>query len=78
MYVTPFFVMLAYDWVWAKYTLATANKYAILAGSWASAMPFFIAFFSRSYVEDWKTAIPAACGAFVGTYIGIKYGNKQG
>lgn len=73
-YLAIFATMLAYDFVWAKYTVATAQQKAVLASTWAAAMPFFIAFFSRAYVEDWKSAIPAAAGAFLGTYLSLRRG----
>jgi uncharacterized membrane protein YfcA len=72
-YLAAFVAMLAYDYVWAKYAMATADRRIGMACGTAAMMPLFICFFSRSYVEDWKTAVPAALGAAIGTWIAMKW-----
>lgn len=59
------------DWVWANYMLGVTNRLALEASLWASAVIVLGAFVVLSYVDDKRLVIPAAIGAFIGTYLAV-------
>jgi hypothetical protein len=71
-HLAAFAIMFAYDFVWARYTLAMAERRPISASLTASMMPVFTAIMAIAYVSDWKTMFSAAAGAFLGTYVSLK------
>lgn len=59
------------DWVWANYMLGVTSRMALEASLWASAVIILGAFVVLSYVDDKRLIIPAAIGAFIGTYLAL-------
>lgn len=68
-------VFLAYvvlDFVFARYTRAVTDQQRVAASAWSMAIVFLTGYITVSYVSDWRMLFPAAAGAFVGTFIGVK------
>lgn len=60
------------DVFWTRYFQSVAEKGATKAGLYSSLIILIGAFSTRSYVHDGWLVIPAALGAFVGTYFTVK------
>ncbi len=71
-YLLVYLVMTLTDIVWARYTAAIANDSAAWAGVWSVGIILFGSFVTIAYVNDAWALIPAACGAFTGTYLSVK------
>lgn len=67
-YVAAFVAMFLLDFVWGKYTANVAKGNRIHASAWASGIVFFNSAVTLSIVGDPWTIIPAALGAFAGTF----------
>lgn len=67
-----FFGMIALDFVWARYVLTLTKKYHAVSGGYAAAIMLLNGVVTLTYVHDPWMILPAAAGAFVGTYIGGK------
>lgn len=77
---TALLVFLAYialDYVFARYIKATAEKRPMPAGIWSAAILAFTGFVTVSYVSNPWMLIPAALGAFVGTYLSVAQDEKE-
>lgn len=68
-----FFSMVILDIVWAYYTSAVAAKRPALAGTFASAIMLFTAAVTVSYVQDPRLLPVVMAGAFVGTYLAVRF-----
>ena len=66
------------DMCWAIYIIKTAQKKAFLASAWGSGITLLSAFTVISYTHDHRLIIASVLGAFVGTYVTIKYGKLDG
>lgn len=62
------------DYVYAEYTKAAADRNAIVSSNMAMALIVITGFVTSCYVVNQWLLIPAAAGAWVGTYLSIKYG----
>jgi hypothetical protein len=71
--IYSFFAMVALDLVWAAYTLKVQAKKPALAGVYASAIMLINALVTISYVTEPWMLVPVAAGAWVGTYLGVRY-----
>lgn len=60
------------DFVWARYNLATADKRVWAASSYSVAIILLSGVSVISYSHDPWLLIPAAAGAFTGTFIAVK------
>jgi uncharacterized membrane protein YfcA len=67
-----FFGMVALDFVWARYTLNLVKKYHATSGGYAATIMLLNGVVTLTYVHDPWMILPAAVGAFVGTYLGGK------
>lgn len=70
-YVLVFLAMALLDGLWAAYVQATANDSIIQASTLATAIILTTGFVTVSYVNNRWNLIPAALGAFVGTFIAM-------
>ena len=59
------------DYVWTRYVAGIANAERLSAAIWAVAVIVLGAFVVISYVHDRRLIVPAAIGAFIGTYYGV-------
>lgn len=69
--VAVFAATIVSDFVWAKYMASVARGDALSASSWAVGVIILGAFLVLSYVHDKRLVIPAATGAFIGTYLAV-------
>jgi uncharacterized membrane protein YhaH (DUF805 family) len=76
--IVVFTVMFALDIVWARYTMSASRERAIEASVWASLIIVLSSIVTISYVSNPWLILPAVAGAFVGTYVGIKYKKAAG
>lgn len=67
-----FTINVALDVVYAKYTIATTARRPVEAGLWATAIILVGAASIVLYTNNYWLVIPAAAGAFVGTYYTVK------
>ncbi len=59
------------DWVWARYVGGIASQASLVAANWSVLVIVLGAFVVVSYVNDKRLILPAAIGAWIGTYIGV-------
>jgi uncharacterized membrane protein YfcA len=67
-----FFGLAVLDFIWARYTLSLAKKRAFAGGSYAAVIMLLNGVVTLTYVHNPWMILPAAAGAFIGTYIGSK------
>jgi hypothetical protein len=71
--IIVFFGVAIVDFFWTRYFQATAEKKATQAGIFSSCIILFGAITTRAYVHDGWLIIPAALGAYVGTFLTVKH-----
>jgi uncharacterized protein YqgC (DUF456 family) len=65
------------DICWTMYFTETANKHATKAATWSALIILCGSFATVSFVHDKRLIVAAMIGAFLGTYITIKWMNKK-
>lgn len=75
-FLTVMVAMTLADVCWTLYFMKVAEKKAFQAGVWGSVIILFGAVSTTSYVHDQSLIVAAVIGAFIGTYLTIKYKNK--
>jgi hypothetical protein len=68
-----FLGMVALDFVWARYTINLIKKNPAKSGGYAATIMLLNGIVTLTYVHDPWMILPAAAGAFVGTYLGGRY-----
>jgi len=68
-----FAALFALDFVWVGYTRAIGRANAIGAGAYASLLILLSGTAAISYTHDPYMLIPAALGAFTGTWCAMKW-----
>lgn len=61
------------DVAWTKYFIEVSKRRAVIAGLWSAAIFLFGIYATVSVVKDWKMLIAACVGAFVGTYVTVRF-----
>lgn len=69
------FIYIIIDIAYALYTKAVAQNKIIAASTWASILPVLTAFLVVQYIGNMYLVIPMMLGAFVGTYIALRWFN---
>ena len=59
------------DYIWAKYIASITTAEPLVAGLWGMATIVLSALVVLSYVNDKRMIVPAAIGAFFGTYFAV-------
>lgn len=59
------------DYTWTKYVSGISHGVPLEAAIWSVAVIVLGAFVVVSYVDDRRLILPAAIGAFIGTYFGV-------
>lgn len=59
------------DFIWAHYISAIAGGERLAAANWGAVVIVLGAFIVVSYVSDRRLIIPAAIGAWIGTYLAV-------
>jgi len=68
--------MVATDFIWGKYIDTIAKGKALAASSWSVLVSTVGAMVVIGYVNDPWMVLPAGAGAFVGTFLSVRYGHK--
>ena len=71
-YVLAFLAMFLTDVFYTYYLKAVQDEQALRASSWATIIYIVAAFAIIEYNTDHLLLIPAAVGAFCGTFVGMK------
>lgn len=74
MGAAAFLAMIAVDICWAKYILAAGDRRAFHAACWSAAIVSGGAVVTLLYVASPWNMVPAALGAFAGTYWTVNRG----
>ncbi len=72
-YIFTFVCMFVTDVVYTQLLKSVQNDRPLASSIWASAITFLGGVAIINYTNDNKMIIPAVLGAFVGTYIGMRY-----
>lgn len=75
--VVVFAAMFALDYVWTYYTKAIQRHAPCAAATWAVTITAFNGVAQIGYVENNWLLLPAALGAFGGTYAAMKWGRHS-
>jgi hypothetical protein len=67
------FALFLTDICWTFYLVETAAKKAVPAGMWSAIIIATGAFAITGYIEDHRLIVAAMLGAFLGTYVTLKY-----
>ena len=70
---TVFVVYVVFDILYALYVLCVSRKQAVAASAISSVLYSLGAYGVMTYLHNPLYLIPLACGAFLGTYIAVKY-----
>lgn len=60
------------DFIWAKYIKAVNDKKALVAAGWSASIILIGGITIVSYVEVHWLVVPAALGAFLGTFLSVR------
>jgi hypothetical protein len=69
-----FVAMIGVDIAWAKYVLAASDRRAFHAATWSASIVCGGALVTLLYVSSPWNLVPAALGAFAGTYWTVRRG----
>jgi uncharacterized membrane protein YjjB (DUF3815 family) len=72
-----FFGAMAIDGLWSFYIICSAKRQALRAAFIASVLALIGGFVLISFVSNHWTIVADAAGAFMGTYLSIKYSKKE-
>ena len=75
-HLVVFGAMTVLDFVWAEYNKACARGRLLYAPATSSVIILLSGFTIRSFVEDASFLLTCALGAFVGTFLSMRYGSK--
>jgi hypothetical protein len=75
-FVAVFLSLVVVDFAWAHYITKIAEKNAMLASLWSSAIMLFGSVAVVGYTHNIKLLPAAVIGAFVGTYLSVKRQEK--
>ena len=73
LWIGSFFFMIALDYIWAMYTIYLVAKRPALAGLFASGIMLVNSFLTLGYVNDPTLIMPLMLGAFVGTFLAVRF-----
>jgi len=70
---TVFVVYILFDILYALYVICVSRQQAFTASAVSSVLYSLGAYGVMNYTHNALYLIPLACGAFIGTYIAVKY-----
>lgn len=76
-WLTAFGGMVFLDFLWARYTMALADRRVLAGGFYAMGTIALGGAVTISYVTDPMLLIPACVGAFVGTSLSIYFNQEK-
>jgi hypothetical protein len=72
-WLIAFGMMVLLDFCWARYVRHVADKSALRSAAWAVVLYALTGGLYISIVHNPYLLIPACAGAFVGTYVSVRY-----
>ena len=75
-YILTFLSLFCIDIFYTYYLRAVADSRALVASSWSVVVTILGAFVVINYTTDHTLLIPAALGAFCGTFVGMRLKKK--
>lgn len=72
-----FLSVFALDFVWTFYTRAMVAHREVRAGVWAAAVIGISGFAASEYVQNKTLLVPAALGAFAGTWLSVTIDKRK-
>ena len=76
-YINTFFSLFFIDIFYTYYLKSVTDSKVIVASLWSIVITILGANVVISYTTDHMLLIPAAMGAFCGTFVGMKYNKKN-
>ena len=73
VYITTFLAVFATDLLYVYFIKSIQNNTPMQAGWWSMVVTFTASIAVINYTEDHLALIPALLGAFLGTFIGMKW-----
>jgi len=73
LFIGSFVSMVALDYIWAMYTIYLVAKRPVLAGTFASGLMLVNSLITLGYVNEPTLIAPLMVGAFVGTYLAVRF-----
>ena len=70
--ITTFLAMLAVDYFFGKYTIATAERKPLSASNWGVGILLANSIVVMEYVHDHWLVLAAAAGSWLGTYLSVR------
>lgn len=71
-----FVLLFVMDVIWVRLTLATTQRAPAVAAAWSTALYVLSTLAVFSVIHDLGLLVPAAAGAFAGTYVAVKWSKK--
>lgn len=71
--LTVFVVYILFDILYALYVICVSRRQAFTASAVSSVLYSLGAYGVMNYTHNALYLIPLACGAFIGTYVAVKY-----
>ena len=68
-----FFALIVVDFCWTFYIAKVAEGKAVAAATWSALIMVIGAFTTISYLEDKRLLIAAIIGAWVGTFLAVRF-----
>lgn len=72
-----FIATIAADWIWAAYIIHTSKKHAMTASILSVLIVCISSFVTLVYIQDHRAIIAMAAGAFIGTYLSIRFSKND-
>ena len=72
-FLMVFFIYIIIDIAYDLYTKSVAQDKILSASMWAAIIPVLTAYLVLQYIDNASLFIPMMLGAFVGTYIALKW-----
>jgi malonyl CoA-acyl carrier protein transacylase len=63
------------DFAWSRYNMRVADRKAHAAAGWSVGIVLLGAVSVVAYAHDWRMVAFAAVGAYLGTYVAVRYGH---
>ena len=76
-FVSVMVSMILADMCWATYFIKVGNREALKAGFWSMLIILFGAFCTTEYVHDKTMIFAAMTGAFIGSFITVKWNHNK-
>lgn len=70
-------LMTIFDIAWAQMLYRITERKSLQAGLWSAGVYIISAFITISYVTDPLLLFPGAIGAFLGTFLTVKYESRK-